>query len=546
MITPPSPPSTSLYRGPSRSFVPIICALLVAGVAPKAALAEIKDWRGGDGDWTDPEKWTSSGAPGPLDDARFNNSVDSSVAIRAGESVELNLLNIRRSNVSISFASGSSLTTTSVRTGQRANEVAHLTFTGPGTGSATLSLGNLITGSPDAGDGHKVTFSGSGLNASAIAERSIIGRGSGSNELEVLDGAKLALHSLRIGYVDNSSGNKVSVKGAGSTLSFSNSSGAVVEIGAGVGVGVNGSQLIASDGGTISSSAAIRISQIAQTHSNSVTVTGANSKLEMLSGATLVVGAKNTPTGAGGSFVRVAQGGKLLTSGSIGIYGHDLASLADHGKNSLLVEAGGTLTQTAGDITIGENALLRLASGGTLASPSVQVSSGGRFEAEGGGLQATVVTIAGGAVLAVGVEGSEGAQQLTIGRSVTLDTGSFLEIDLHASGEGDLLVLDSQGSLVLKHGVTLRLSLAGYEPVLNDSWTLVSGNTGALSGEFELFEMPELQDGLSWDFSRLNEEGGWQLAVIPEPGTWLLTGLGGCALLAYSRRRVKRSAAAVQ
>ncbi len=532
----------SFRRGLSRFFFPFACTAILSVAAPKMALADYTSWLGGNGAWTDASRWSNSTiAAGELE-ARFDNSVNSVVTVGDGVTVSFATLEVRRQSVSIELGSGSSFTSTNVLVGQRANFAPHLTFVGPDEGMATLSLSGITVGQPSTADGNRLTFSGSGLNATATSRRSIIGRSSGSNELEVLAGAKLALHSFRIGYIENSSGNKVTVTGAGSKISVSNTSGDAIEIGAavagGVSVGVHQSQLMVSEGGTFTSSAAMRISQITGTHSNSVTVTGANSKLEMTSGATLTI-SRNTLIGAGGSFVRVAQGGELATNGNIAIYGHDTTSLVEYGKNSLLIDAGGTLTQTAGNIAIGENALLRLASGGSLVSPSVQVASGGRFEAEGSGLGATAVTIDGGAVLAIGVEGGTGAQQLTIGHAVTLAAGSFLEVDLFASGVMDQLHLDSGGSVVLGNRVTLRLSLAGYDPVLHDRWTLVSGNLAALEGEFSLFELPELSGGLSWDLSGLNEAGGWELAVIPEPGTWFLTALGGVALLVFRQRRAK-------
>ncbi|HWL53306.1 MAG TPA: PEP-CTERM sorting domain-containing protein [Chthoniobacteraceae bacterium] len=533
-----TPPS--FCRGLSRSFFPIACAVAFAGIAPQSALAELKSWAGGNGNWTSPGMW-DKGVPGAGDDARFDNAVNSDVTVGPGEIISFDALNVRRMQVSIALGNASSFTSTGVTVGARANYAGHLIFSGPAGGSATLSLGNLVIGQPNTADGNKLTLSGSGLNATATANLSIIGRGSGSNELRVIGGAKLTLNGVRIGYIENSFGNQFAVEGAGSKVTISTDSNRSIEIGAGVGEGVNGSQMNISQGGVVSSTVSMKISQMAGTHSNSVTVSGAGSKLEMTSAAALTIGVSSTPTGAGGSFVRLTDGGKLTTDGNVTIHGHDITSTLEHGSNALLIEDGSTLTQTAGALTIGKNALLRLESGATLTSPGVQVA--GRFEAEGNGLQATPVTIAEGAVLAIGVEGRTAAQQLNITQSMTLEAGSFLEVKLFASGEMDQLALNPGASLVLGSGVTLRLSLAGYEPVLNDSWTLVDGATGGVSGDFELFEMPELQGGLSWDLSNLNEAGGWRVAVIPEPGTWLLTGLGGLALLALRQRRSKSLAA---
>ncbi len=127
--------------------------------------------------------------------------------------------------------------------------------------------------------------------------------------------------------------------------------------------------------------------------------------------------------------------------------------------------------------------------------------------------------------------------QLTLESDLTLGTGSLLEMEFAGTEAGQYDQLDVQGIFIA--GGTLHLSIIGaYVPVYGDVFTIFNGQTpGFTSGSFTL--TTNLGGGLTWDTSRMAEEG--IVEVVPEPSTWVLMGIGAFAVaLAVHRRRGKK------
>jgi|GEM_PF-2669196 len=130
---------------------------------------------------------------------------------------------------------------------------------------------------------------------------------------------------------------------------------------------------------------------------------------------------------------------------------------------------------------------------------------------------------------------------------VTFENGSSLNLSLiSGAGSGDQSgnaaaadILSISGNLTIGTGVALTVSnpnsLTGW--AVGDRWRLFDWtNVGTITGTFDV-ALPDLtSSGFAWDYSDLYT-GGTIVVVVPEPGRFLLLGLGSLLLLLRRRRR---------
>jgi len=484
-------------------------ALSLAASGPLAA----KTWRAAvvDGDWDDTASWVGGTVPGDsgnvADNADFNyNGTYPAVTVNLNiPDATATLLRVGLGqSVEFNIGTGGGLTLGSIsRVGDTA--VAYgsgpgiLTVNGPATGSGTLNFRELFVQ-----NGSSAIFSGSNLKVAATSNITL-GNIGNDNILTVTGGAELAAAGIGFGHASNglgTKGNQVKVE-ADSTLKLT------------------------SGGATIGSAANHR--------SNSLTVSGLNAVLEVQAGA-LNIG-NGTATNFGGNAVEISLGGLVRTGSATQINGYAFNGGDHDGANRLVIAAGGSFTSSS---TITNHGLLQLAEGGVLEGKTiagdataltVAVEDGARFEAAGSGLGSTVTThVASGGRFAVGLEGATTASQLTLDSGLQFSAGSALELSLFEDGSMDAIHFLNNASLTGEVNLVLDQSA----PVAG-SWVVFTGDTSRINA---LFHLDALNPAI-WDTSRFNEDGGWQLAVIPEPSlVALLTAAGLC--LAGDRLRRRR------
>ena len=507
---------------------------------------------GGNGAWNVADHWSNSlpdtnnaaqfyldavlTAPSAVIDLPSGTVTPRALTVGAGKSVTLNL----GTGVRLEAKQAISAIGTNLGTGSGA---ANLTIAGPETGTATVQLASFYVGH-NGGNGNTLTFTGGVTVTDAGTSFSMVGHGGGTgdsshyNLLRVEEGASLTRFALYLARGTNSVfGNRVEVDNA--TLAINGGSAAATSTGFLIGNAANSSQnaLAITNGGVVTVTTGVggsttnRLELGAQSgaRSNTISVEGTGSLLQLLQGTTLTVGHSNS---YGGNSVTVANGGTINATGAVTIAGYALNGGNNDGYNRLVIANGGTFTT---ETTITNHGLVQLASGGVLnGTGSLGIENGARFEVAGSGL-AIQATVKAGGVLAVGLNPLEESQWI-LSTSVVMQSGAILELNLFDDGKADRIVFDSGGILDLTAGgVTLKL--LADDTVLTDgaTWSLFTGN--GFSGSFDIITLPELTDGLVWDLSNFNEAGSWQVAVIPEPGSSLLICAGLGAVMAFKRRR---------
>lgn len=468
-------------------------------------------WNTGNGNWETPANWTG-GMPsntttghqalfqvdGASSQAEIKVTIGSGIAAKAAR-LEVGA----GKKVLLKMESGSSLVTGSlwgiganIGTGTGSGS---LVIEGPESGLATISSGYFYVGRSDiAGGSHTFTLTGGVVMTDMGTSISTVGRFQDHNLLAITGGASMTRYSMALSPNNADAGrigNRVVVSGAKSRLIL--------------------------DGGGMT------IGNVATARSNSTKIE-AGGEMEVRQAKGIVIGHSNS---YGGNYLEIS--GTLKTEGTVQIYGYSLNGGDNDGANRLTVASGGKLFSSGAIASAG---LLQLAAGGTLegrnlaegAAP-LAVSVSGRFEAEGTGLAANVSTaIENGGTMAIGLE--ENVATLLLSGVLHLQSGSTLELHLGGSSAVSTIDLDATGSIVLGENVSLALT-GSYQPVAGDRWTLFTGNTGAIAGGFA-FD-PGDWDPLVWDLSRLNEAGGWEIAVIPESSTltlWMM----GLAVIGYA------------
>ncbi|HWL52805.1 MAG TPA: PEP-CTERM sorting domain-containing protein [Chthoniobacteraceae bacterium] len=542
---------------------PIGITALLAGLLLSTASAATRDWVGGNSEegeslaWDVSTHWSNNTIPSTPDDAaRFLNGTTVSVLVPVGSSATILST---QSNTTVTFDLSaptlpdtptltlSSFLDVGVTTTPASDTPSLVTVKGSG---GVLHANALRVGVTSGRGGNQLTFTDGVVVTSTLSNTSsVIGRDSFDNLLQIEQGAKVTVGNLSVGSLTGVGNNRLVITGANSEFTV----GAIGSL-RGLRVGVKEGTSYAdaaqdnyvhvSDGGKLvvttlitGSSNNVNIGGQTRAHDNYILVEGANSIFELgkgeSTGSTTVQIGDDDGLDHGGNYLEIRDGGLLRSgtghTGAITIYGHDSSDPAAQASNRLTVGDDGTVS-VGGAINV-TGGLLQLSSQGSLTSASVTVGAGGRFEAAGDDFRTTGsgTTIQNLGTLAVQEE------TLSLRTGVTLANGATLELHLLDGETAAGLELLSGGSLSI--GSTTRLRLVADDAAAlqsGASWQLFTGtNLDQITGSFnlDLAELPTLDGGLSWDFSAFDENGGWRVTVIPEPGSVALLGVG-FALLA--------------
>lgn len=479
------------------------------------------DGHGGDGTWSEAASWAPSGAPtsisGTGNRAQFAlvdgatkavsnvaiNGTAYSNAIQVGKGKTLNLslnnavLNTNAFSVGVDIAN---------ETGSGA---AHMHVSGSGTASVIQLIVGFATTTETSGN--SLTISGANLTVQpqGTVTASLVGRNGNDNLLKITDGATVNVYGLST-----------------STLNGKQNNGVIVESGASLNLSSFGLNLATSVGA----------------RSNYLTVQD-NAQVRVQNGHGLSIG---TASSFGGNRVEVGAGSSIRLEGTTTIASFNVNGGNNDGANRLTIQSGGAFFSSG---TINNDGLLQLEEGGVLAGKTlngtqslltVKVRKGGRFEAEGDGLDQSVETqVEAGGVFAVGTGDARlSATVLTLQSTVTMAAGSMLEVSLFGDGTNDRIEVGGDGGIELMGVVTFKLTLgADYVHEAGRSWTFFEGTPFIGTGSLDTTSL----DTALWDLSQFNAAGGWQIAAIPEPGALSLVALPAFLALYSARRRATSS-----
>ncbi len=539
-------------------------SILVFGSLACSGLAQTQNnWAGGNGeglDWNLDGNWSKEAIPvDPTYFAQFLSGVNAEINVADGSNTarmtldgntSLELILAEATGINSTFTMGGLL-----RVGNTNAGAAHLTFSGPGSiAGSTFQVGS----NSSTPGGNSLTFTGGvTYTSSRNNSASVVGRLGHNNHLLIEDAAQVQIAILHIGNDGGVANNHATITDEGTVLTVDDAGGNR-GIRLGIGTGTNytdahqknyvevkdGAKVIVTSTGGNSSNL-IYIGTGAYSHNNYFTIEGAGSILELgkgsaTGGGTGITIGNTAGTSLGGNYMEVKDGGKVQSqsghTGNISIHGH-LQTGQNDGANRFTigpdgsVELGGSFSVTGG--------MLQLSSSGKLTAQGVNVSNGGRFEAAGSDLATTTGTrIQTGSTLAIGLGGATSASLLTLKSAVAMEAGSTLELGLFGDGTMSGIMLEESGSFSISSTATIRLVLSeDYTPVAGSQWTVFTGEVGNITGEFNLAlaTLPMLGGDLEWDLTRFNENGGWQVAVIPEPGPIALVLLAGGMWLAGGR-----------
>lgn len=394
------------------------------------------------------------------------------------------------------------------------------------TANSTITMGQFYVGVGGPDVLNTLVFDGGEDSAHRLVVTdnsglySRVGSTGGNNELQVIRGASFQRHGLEVGAGSGWSDNRVLVRGNQSEL----------QVVARLGVGANArdgsgdpetlyqsasrNNFVLIEEGARAQVATLAVGSAAYARSNYVEVKGAGSEL-VVSGGGLGIGVASS---LGGNALRVSDGGTvgLYAVNPLEISSHQENSGFNDGRNRIEIGQGGTLLT---DQTILNNGLIQLAAGGVLAaahedgstaSATLVVGSGGRFEVEGSGLQASISTqIDADGVFAVGLEGNAVGRSMDLASNLDFQDG-ILELSWLNAANHDYINLIAGAEL--SGNVVLDISFT--DVVIGDQWVLFTGSTDLISAVFDLSNI----DSSTWDVSGFNEAGGWTLVAVPEPG----------------------------
>ncbi len=515
-----------------KHLLPPLLSAIICAIPTISAHAANVNWRGtastgGDGIWS-AGSFSTGILPDPADTIRYYRngtytSATANIEINTSAIATTHLIGLGKT-VNFTFQSGAVFGgtiglgyTSEVITGATGTGPSHLSMTSEaGTGAlnlARLVLGYGTVGTPTA-NGHTATLTGEHFDLSITgASANSVGGYSNSNLLRVQQGAKVNVvdSGIAIGNT-NYHGNRLEVDGAGTQLSVARTATTSSVLTVGAYNGAYNSHAIFTNGATVTLSHIASVDQ-----NNGVLIGWASSH--------------------GNNFLEVSDGAKLTLNARTAIA--DFTTNPNNAlKNRMSILSGGEVTVGASRL-IENSGLLQLDKSSILGGTGgVRVQANGRFEAEGSGLAATVATtVQSGGTLAVGLDGQSEGELLTLNNTVTMAAGSTLEISLFGDGDVDQIHLAAGSGLNLTGNVTFSLVLeGGYVPELAKSWTIFTGNTDLIAGT-GTFTLSGFDSPL-WDLSAFNEEGGWELRTVPEPGTvgLLLLGAAVGAIVRFKRR----------
>ncbi len=565
----------------AKSLTCLSAALLVSCTS---LIAANNEWQTGSGNWfTGP--WQLSAPPTSADQAIFSLNASSTAAsivvsigddaaavasylsIARGKTVEL----VLGTNASLTATGGTWQIGSGTGTGA-ASAPGKLKISGSTTGRASVAIGSggINIGSSATQTGNSVEIAGN-LDVQA-AGGLVVGRFGNSNLLTIKDGAKLEGTSIWVSATQNitngiGDNNGALISGSGTEVTLKPTSNLALVVAArpttNLSTSQTGNYVRIEDGAAVridsvnsSSTADLKIGDTSFRVGNFVSVTGAGSVLELKGDTRIYVGVGSNNSNYNNS-LSVGNGGAIKSDGAIAV----AQARTSGAKNRLVIGSGGTLlvggaiTNSGGLVQLADGGVLRgettagsavpvdlLIQGQVLVSGTVTTTSIGRFEAAGSGLASNVTTtVKNNGVFAVGLASATNASTLTLSSTVNLESGSVLEIGIFSDGGIDSINLALSGSLVLQSDAVFMLTLDGYIPKTGDSWAVFTGATSNIIGNFDmtLASLPTLSGELSWDYSRFNEAGGWQVAVIPEPrstGLLLTAAIAGIGCFRRARR----------
>lgn len=489
----------------SNSLYYFLLVLVAYTSLPYSKLVGQRIWDASDGQWFTSSNW-SGGVPSGSADAQFvisenSDSDDIAVTIGDGENLDATVRGFRvlwGKSVTLNMTEGSSLTGDSSnnglwRVGWRNSAdyegvgSANLLIRGPESGSAIVRMGELQIGAGGQYSGNTLEFSGAGLTVEQTGVRgSVVGRFGSDNKMIVSGGAKVTRHLIEVSSNNADGGkerNSIQVTGENSHLDTNEY----------VYVGRN------------------------EGRSNYVVVSGDNASFQIGTALNIGMGSNR-----GGNHLIVDSGGTVRVGGdmTIGVYSNNSGD--NDGTNWMRVGNGGTFTAST---KVDNSGLIQLSSGGSIFGKSIEgvdadlglnILQGARFEAEGNGLGANVTTaISESATLAVGIRDivtgeRSGPSFLTLQSVINFEEGGILEVTLFEDGAMDEIHFVTGAEL--NGYLTLSLLVEAGMPTPGQSWTLFSGETSLITASIDLSSL----DTSVWDVSRFNQDGGWELAAIPE------------------------------
>lgn len=459
-----------------------------------------------------------------------------------------------------------------------------MTVAAGGTFTMLGSTRDAQIGAVAGANGNSLTVTGAGSQFTNAAA-TYVGDGGSNNLLDIQNGGKINSNNVRIGGATGSSGNIATVTGTGSEWVVNNTMR--------VGSSGTANQLNITAGGKVSMlNNDLFVGYKAGSADNVVTISGAGSELAMGAGTNVVIEFENglvgTPSTTGNKVV-VKDGG-LLNGSSVKLGPYATLQFGAGGapgsiKSGSTVDApsgGGTVRFdhtsagfTYADALTGSLRLQQAGTGTTILTGAKTYTgatevSAGELRVNGSTSSSSAVTVSAGAKLsgtgtvggATTVSGSlapgDSVGQLSFGSNLTLNAGSAFYWDLAANTISDTSKFDRvqvAGDLAFAGSTTSYLKFDGAGSTVswtdpfwtsNRQWSVfnVTGNTTGqgllginvsnwLDSNGALFNT--VLPAASFNFSLIGSNVMLNYAV-PEPSTWLLTGIGAAACWATKRR----------
>ncbi len=529
-----------------------------------AANATWSNAGGGGGNWTDSAAWTPAAAPGltsgnttSTDTATLDTStrtINSTVAVDAGRNIgnitfnTTNSVGYTLSGGSLVLSDGGTVLTTGNGTGQ-SNIHSPMTLQGnyTFTANSNLQFNNVAATFTTATSLGNVTMSiGGSYSTSTVLSTGVISQGAGSTLSIVKTGAG----SWQFNGANTFSGGltvKAGFFGTGSsgalgngTLTLGDTSGSAnATVGFGSNVSANNAvSVVAGSSGTLSFTRTGNFGP--STVSGPITLANNLTISQNANNANLFTISSNI-TGTGNLTVRSLQGtGNATLSGSVNMTGQ----LINNGVSASRTIVSGVIGSNVTGVTQNSSSSnLTLSNANTFTGPT-SVSTGTLILTGSGSINSSsLVSVASGATLTNNTATALTAP-LSLAENATVNgSGSFTATNLTIVGNltgGTFTTINSTGSFAASGALafTLTNTVAGTYDLFSTnpaSFSFTSVSVGALplvdsGGTFTA------NDGL-FSYTFVNGTDALQIAAVPEPGTWILVGLGLTFLLHRKPRR---------